>query len=271
MTSDIDGAKAGYLMEHQLSLPASMRKEFRNNNFLGDIEGAQADTRKKTIQTKRCSNPLQPVYQSLDGDELVSGPVESLIPPQFIDKNTTNYKSYGVIPQQKTNQWNSSHQSKECLTHSRSTNNSRNNSSAQILVINQQNNNHNSSSSNNNNTNNTNNNIDADTDDIKFTYSFGNNQSTTSQYLYPSSSSKSSHQNLRREEYNNNNNNNNYNYHYHNNEDEDVGMENLKSYADKLKNDLLIPNFNLAANQESKESSQSKLNILFLKKHFYYF
>mmetsp|Transcript_22436 Transcript_22436/g.23112 ORF Transcript_22436/g.23112 Transcript_22436/m.23112 type:complete len:477 (+) Transcript_22436:78-1508(+) len=232
MTSDIEGAQAGYLMEHNLSIPNSMRTEFRNSNFLGDIEGAQADTRKKTIQTKRCSNPLQPVYKSLDGDDLISGPVDSLVPATLIDTNTVKFKSYGVIPQ--NNQWNSSTQSKESLTQSKSNHHHHHH-------------NHNSSNNVHNNNNNSNNNsrkpsaqiltIDQHTDDsndIKFTYSFDTNQSTTSQYLYPSSSQQN----------------------------ERIDLENLKSYADKLNNDLLISSSSSSsASLELSLSRSSSSNI----------
>jgi hypothetical protein len=117
-TDDIDGAQAGYLVEHQLSLPNSMRKEFKNTNFIHDIEGTRADSGKKTMVTTRCSNPLQPVYQSLDGDSLIGGPVDSLVPFYLIDTNTENFKSSGKII--KGNQWNSSMQSKESLSAHRS-------------------------------------------------------------------------------------------------------------------------------------------------------
>lgn len=99
MTSDIEGAQAGYRSEHQLSLPNSMRKEFRNTNYVNDIEGAQANTKKSTFVTTRCSNPLQPVYKSLDGDSLLGGPVEGLVPAHFIEKNTFNFKTFGSIPE----------------------------------------------------------------------------------------------------------------------------------------------------------------------------
>lgn len=98
-TSDIEGAQAGYRSEHFLSIPNSMRKEFRNTNFINDIEGAQANTKKSTFVTTRCSNPLQPVYKSLDGDALIGGPVDGLVPADLIDKNTYNFKSFGTIPQ----------------------------------------------------------------------------------------------------------------------------------------------------------------------------
>jgi hypothetical protein len=114
-TDDIDGAQAGYLVEHQLSLPNSMRKEFRNTNFIYDIEGTSADSKKHTIVTTRCSNPLQPVYRSLDGDTLIGGPIDSLVPANLIDRNTESYKSFGKIT--KGNQWNSSMQSKESMSH----------------------------------------------------------------------------------------------------------------------------------------------------------
>lgn len=116
-TSDIDGAQAGYRSEHRSSIPNSLRKEFRNTNFIHDIEGAQANSKKSTFVTTRCVNPLQPVYQSLDGDFLVGGPIESLVPANLVDRNTLNFKSFGSLPQR--NQWNSSMQLKESLAPTR--------------------------------------------------------------------------------------------------------------------------------------------------------
>ena len=68
-THDIDGARPGWGHRE--------RTEFRNLTSTMDIEGAQADTIKQSITTKRFTNCLTPVYQSLDGD----GPLYPLIRP----------------------------------------------------------------------------------------------------------------------------------------------------------------------------------------------
>lgn len=120
-TSDIDGAQVGYRLEHQLSLPNTLRKDFKNTNYIGDIIGAQADTKKTTFHTTRQTNPLQPVYQSLDrdhqGDSWICGPVESLVPEKLVVRDTTLFKSFGKIP---GNEWNSSKHLREAAFNSSS-------------------------------------------------------------------------------------------------------------------------------------------------------
>eukprot|EP01038_Epipyxis_sp_PR26KG_P014376 gene14376-19281_t len=61
-----------------------VRREYRNTNFIGDIEGAKADTIKKGITTNRTTNPLQPVYQALDPGEVLKPVIYPLIPPELI-------------------------------------------------------------------------------------------------------------------------------------------------------------------------------------------
>jgi hypothetical protein len=96
-TDDIDGAQAGYRLHHRLSIPEELRREYRNTNYLEDIEGAHADTVKHSIRTQRLVNPLVPCYQSLDGNqEIVSGPIESLVPSHLIDQRS-DFKSYGTV------------------------------------------------------------------------------------------------------------------------------------------------------------------------------
>lgn len=63
-TRDVPGAYSGWE-------PRSVdRREFTNTNFVGDIEGAQADSIKHGITTNRELHPLLPYYPSLDGDVL---------------------------------------------------------------------------------------------------------------------------------------------------------------------------------------------------------
>ena len=62
----------------------SHRREFRNTNFIGDIEGARADTIKNGLVSKRNTNPLNPIYTALDPGEVLENPVESGIPPQIL-------------------------------------------------------------------------------------------------------------------------------------------------------------------------------------------
>jgi hypothetical protein len=96
-TDDIEGAQAGYILHHRLSIPEESRREYRNINYLDDIQGAHADTVKHSIQTTRTVNPLVPRYQSLDGNqELLVGPCEALVPPQLIDQKS-DFKSYGTV------------------------------------------------------------------------------------------------------------------------------------------------------------------------------
>lgn len=94
-TDDIEGAQAGYVTKHRLSIPEDKRREYRNINYLDDIDGAHADTIKHSIRTTRSINPLVPLYQSLDGD-ILSGPIDSLVPHHLIDQKS-DFKSYGTV------------------------------------------------------------------------------------------------------------------------------------------------------------------------------
>jgi hypothetical protein len=69
-TNDIEGAWPGWVPPHECTPPMDQRRHFRNTNFVGDIRGAKADTVKHSIVTERVVNPLNPVYDSLDGDRL---------------------------------------------------------------------------------------------------------------------------------------------------------------------------------------------------------
>jgi hypothetical protein len=78
-TKDIKGADAGsrYASPFQ-------RREFRNTNYVGDIEGSKADTIRPGITTNRQTHPLQPVYQSLDPGELLLPVIAPLIPAEMV-------------------------------------------------------------------------------------------------------------------------------------------------------------------------------------------
>ncbi|CAM9664957.1 unnamed protein product [Ectocarpus sp. 12 AP-2014] len=71
-TADIEGATPGWRPLPQVNPPLEARRHFRNTNFMGDIPGAQADTVKHSICTERHVNPLNPVYDSLDGKPLAN-------------------------------------------------------------------------------------------------------------------------------------------------------------------------------------------------------
>lgn len=60
------------------------RKEVKNTNFIRDIDGAQADSVKHSIVTTRNTNPLQPIYQSLDDGKELLPLIPPLIPEQLI-------------------------------------------------------------------------------------------------------------------------------------------------------------------------------------------
>ena len=78
-TRDIPGATPGWQPTYNFD-----RKEFRNTNYIGDIEGTHADSIKHSITTKRESNPLNPVYQSLDPGEILEPLIPPLIPADLI-------------------------------------------------------------------------------------------------------------------------------------------------------------------------------------------
>lgn len=70
-----------------------MRREVKNITSCSDIEGAQADTLIKSIVTKRETNPLMPVYQALDKNQLLEPCIQPLLPSQYIQKPTLKVKS----------------------------------------------------------------------------------------------------------------------------------------------------------------------------------
>lgn len=77
-TDDIPGAYVGWMAQKQ------PRRDFRNTNFIGDIQGAHADSIRPGIVTKREVNPLVPVYQSLDPGELVQPLNRPLVPAEMV-------------------------------------------------------------------------------------------------------------------------------------------------------------------------------------------
>ncbi len=85
-TKDIAGATAG------VAMTAFERKEFRNTNFIGDIAGSQADSTKHSIVTNRKTNPLTPVYQSLDGGSYLQPLIPPLLPPEVVKLPTIPHK-----------------------------------------------------------------------------------------------------------------------------------------------------------------------------------
>ena len=72
MTQDIEGAVPGWKPKHlNGGIPEERRRHFRNTNFVGDVQGALADSLRHGIVTNRVVDPLAPAYQSLDGDPLI--------------------------------------------------------------------------------------------------------------------------------------------------------------------------------------------------------
>lgn len=86
-TEDIPGATAGW-KEKMVE-----RREIRNINYTGDIQGAQADTVKHSIRTNRETHPLMPAYQSLDDGSVMPGITAPLLPASLIKTPTIRSKS----------------------------------------------------------------------------------------------------------------------------------------------------------------------------------
>lgn len=80
-THDIAGATSKFAPQNVRS-----RREIRNITTTEDIEGAQADTLKHSMQTKRVTNPLNPVYQSLDKGAPLFNVIEPLLPAEIVKK-----------------------------------------------------------------------------------------------------------------------------------------------------------------------------------------
>lgn len=81
-TRDIAGAYPGWVNPELRVLT-----EVKHNTNTQDIEGAQADTVKKNMNTLRCTNPSMPMYQALDGDGVLPPVNISLLPPDLFDGN----------------------------------------------------------------------------------------------------------------------------------------------------------------------------------------
>jgi hypothetical protein len=92
MTSDIPGATVGW-REAQREANNHSRREIRNITSTHDIEGAQADTFKHTIQTNRCVNPLLPVYSDLDEGAPLRPIVEPLMNAKLISRPNIKFPS----------------------------------------------------------------------------------------------------------------------------------------------------------------------------------
>jgi hypothetical protein len=97
MTEDIAGASATWRKEQM-----SKRRDFTQTNFNLDIKGAQHDTIVHSIKSTRDTNPLQPVYQSLDGNgETLVPCVMPLIQPSLVTVPTLRTsKSEVCLPSQ---------------------------------------------------------------------------------------------------------------------------------------------------------------------------
>eukprot|EP01035_Chromulina_nebulosa_P017405 gene17405-22954_t len=87
ITSDIAGATSGW-KETSDVFNSTKRRDIRNINYIADIEGAQADTLKRSLVTKRNTNPLYPDYQSLDDGQLLPQLIKPLIPSNLITNPT---------------------------------------------------------------------------------------------------------------------------------------------------------------------------------------
>lgn len=80
-TMDISGATSKFAPHN-----VRPRREFRNLTTTQDIEGAQADTLKRCMTTLRETNPLAPVYPSLDGGKPLYNIIEPLLPAAIVKK-----------------------------------------------------------------------------------------------------------------------------------------------------------------------------------------
>lgn len=101
MISDIEGAQPGWIPPMRFNPPMEKRREFRNTNYIQDIEGAHSDTVIKSIITDRRTNPLIPTYQSLDPGNILPPPHDPLIPLSFYTekaKNASNKKTTSTSP-----------------------------------------------------------------------------------------------------------------------------------------------------------------------------
>jgi hypothetical protein len=70
---------------------APPRRQYTRTNYIGDIIGSQSDTIKHSITTNRNTNPLVPVYESLDYGEPLRPVLTPLMPSTFIESPTLRY------------------------------------------------------------------------------------------------------------------------------------------------------------------------------------
>jgi hypothetical protein len=81
LTGDIPGATSKFAPQN-----TRPRREFRNLTNTQDIEGAQHDTLRRCMVTNRVTNPLTPVYPSLDGGKPLHNIIEPLLPASVVKK-----------------------------------------------------------------------------------------------------------------------------------------------------------------------------------------
>lgn len=60
------------------------RREFSKTNYIADIEGSESDSIKHSIVTTRITNPLVPVYQSLDYGDPLPSVLDPLMPSSMV-------------------------------------------------------------------------------------------------------------------------------------------------------------------------------------------
>lgn len=101
LTRDIAGAYVGWKSE---MMP---RKEFKNTNNTSDIKGAQASTFRIGITTTRETNPLLPVYQSLDPGDILPPVIAPLMPATLVTNPTIRAPKGGTSSHHSSNGKNS--------------------------------------------------------------------------------------------------------------------------------------------------------------------
>lgn len=83
-TADISGAQVKESRAKSLRHP-------RDSISIQDIDGAQANTLKRTIVSSRCSDPVCPTYKSLDGNGILEEPPHKpMIPSHIMATSHTN-------------------------------------------------------------------------------------------------------------------------------------------------------------------------------------
>ena len=69
-----------------------VRREYGRTNYIGDIVGSESDSIKHSITTTRQTNPLVPVYQSLDYGEALPPALTPLMPFSMVTAPTLRPK-----------------------------------------------------------------------------------------------------------------------------------------------------------------------------------